>query len=260
VCQRSRGRPPGRRRRRAASAPSATAYGSCTGSRAGRPTASRSPSWCSPCSRSPPTTETATSPIFACASGLGPGRRCAARRLMRSRRRSAQAGSHASSRLAFGRSSTRSPPVASCRWIGSRSCRSPRRAPTCARCRGWDARRPPACCCSRSACATYRSTPTSQGSPVGWACCRPEPGSTSCTTGCSRSPRRAQSSSCMSTCCATAVAPATRAVRSAGPARWSGCARAWTRARLRSGAGRVCPPERPRRAAARSSSGLRTSG
>ena len=84
-------------RRAAGSARSATACARSTASRARRPTARRSTSWSSPCSRRAPTTATATSPTRACASASRPGRRCATRRSRRSRRRSARAGSRRSS-------------------------------------------------------------------------------------------------------------------------------------------------------------------
>ena len=63
------------------------------------------------------------------------------------------------------------------------------RASTSSRCRASGARRPRACCCSHTACTTFRSTRTSRAWAGAWRCCARARRSRSCTTRCSRSPR-----------------------------------------------------------------------
>ena len=114
-------------------------------------------------------------------------------------------------------------------WMRTR--RSRRRRPRCAPCPAWGARPPRACCCSPTAAATCRSTPTSAASARGWGSCARARAPRSPTTRWSRSRRPAPSSSCTSTCCATAAARATRSGRRARTARCGGCARAGTNLR-----------------------------
>ena len=158
---------------------------------------------------------------------LGAGPRRAARRGRA--RRSGRGASRRSSRAACRRSCARSPPMratpcTSCRWTGWLALPSPRAATTSWRSPASGARRPRACCCSRSASGRCRWTPTSRAWAPASACCPPGRPSRCCTTACSRSRRVAPSSSCTSTCCATAGAPARRALRRRPPMCPSACA------------------------------------
>ncbi len=87
----------------------------------------------------------------------------------------------------------------------------PEGSATSARCRASAARRPRACCCSPTACATCRSTRTSRASGCGCRSCARAPRSRSCTTRCSTSRPEARSSSSTSICCDMADAPVMRA-------------------------------------------------
>ena len=99
-----------------------------------------------------------------------PGTKSATRRSPRSRTRSGRAAWRSRRRRGSRRSCAnwaRSPTS-----TGPRRRRSRSRAPTSSRCRGWGAKRRPACCSSAGGCPRSRSTSTSTGSAGGSASSR----------------------------------------------------------------------------------------